>query len=82
MLHVTGGGSNRRVTGRRGSASGCVAYAIDRERWSGPPPDETLNPSEIGAIEVYPRGLAPALFLGINNCEVVLIWTRRYLGLN
>lgn len=82
MLNVTGSGSNRRVTGRRqGTQSGCVTYAIDGQRWTGPHPDEHLNPDEVAAIEVYPRGLAPALFLGIDSCEVVVIWTRTRLGL-
>lgn len=82
MLMVSGSGSNRRVTGRRrGSGTGCVAYAIDGRPTTGPA-DEIVNPQEIGAIEVYPRGLAPAFFLGINTCEVVLIWTRAYLGLS
>lgn len=82
MLNVTGSGSNRRVTGRRqGTQSGCVTYAIDGQRWTGPHPDEHFNPDEIAAIEVYPRGLAPALFLGIDSCEVVVIWTRTRLGL-
>lgn len=82
MLNVTGSGSNRRVTGRRqGTRSGCVAYAIDGQQWTGPHPDEHLNPDEVAAIEVYPRGLAPALFLGIDSCEVVIIWTKTRLGL-
>jgi hypothetical protein len=82
MLNVTGSGSNRRVTGRRqDTRSGCVTYVIDGQRWTGPHPDEHLNPEEIAAIEVYPRGLAPALFLGIDSCEVVLIWTKTRLGL-
>ncbi|CAN5237900.1 hypothetical protein BH23GEM2_BH23GEM2_18890 [soil metagenome] len=82
MLNVTGSGSNRRVTGRRqGTRSGCVTYAIDGQAWTGPHPDEHLNPEEIAAIEVYPRGLAPALFLGIDSCEVVIIWTKTRLGL-
>lgn len=82
MLNVTGSGSNRRVTGRRqGTRSGCVTYAIDGQRWTGPHPDEHLNPDEVAAIEVYPRGLAPALFLGADSCEVVVIWTKTRLGL-
>ncbi|HUF65711.1 MAG TPA: carboxypeptidase regulatory-like domain-containing protein [Gemmatimonadaceae bacterium] len=82
MLSVTGSGSNRRVTGRRqDTRTGCVTYAIDGQRWTGPPPDEHLNPEEIAAIEVYPRGLAPALFLGIDSCEVIIIWTKTRLGL-
>lgn len=82
MLNVTGSGSNRRVTGRRqGSRSGCVTYAIDGQQWTGPHPDEHLNPEEVAAMEVYARGLAPALFLGSDSCEVVLIWTKTRLGL-
>jgi hypothetical protein len=82
MLNVSGSGSNRRVTGRRqGTRSGCVSYAIDGQQWTGPHPDEHLNPDEVAAIEVYPRGLAPALFLGIDSCEVVVIWTKARLGL-
>lgn len=80
MLRVTGVGSNRRVTGRRNSGSGCVTYAIDGRPAPGNA-DLMLNPQEIGAIEVYARGVAPALFMGINDCEVVLVWTKAYLRL-
>jgi hypothetical protein len=82
MLRVTGSGSNRRVTGRRDQGAGCVAYVVDGRQWTGPHPDETFNPNEVAAIEVYARGLAPALFLGIGSCEIVMIWTKRHLGLD
>jgi hypothetical protein len=82
MLRVTGSGSNRRVTGRRDQGGGCVAYVVDGRQWTGPHPDETFNPNEVAAIEVYSRGLAPALFLGVGSCEVVMIWTKRHLGLD
>lgn len=80
MLNVTGSGSNRRVMGRRGTGSGCVNYFIDG-RLSNDSPDLIVNPQEVAAIEAYPRGLAPALFLGVSDCEVVLIWTKAHLRL-
>lgn len=83
MLHVAGTGSGRHITGKqRGfEVGGCVVYAIDGQRWTGPAVDDFLNPQEIAAIEVYSRGQTPALFLGVDQCESVLIWTKNHLGL-
>lgn len=40
-------------------------------------PDEYVSASEIEAIEIYSRaGQAPAEFDAINDCGVILIWTR------
>lgn len=81
MLSVRGTGRGRLVRGRlRGDRYGCVSYAIDGKPWTGPDPDDYLNPQEIGAIEVYPRALAPALFVSPGrDCEIVLIWTKQKL---
>jgi hypothetical protein len=40
-------------------------------------PDEFVVPSDVEAIEVYARSTeVPVLFDAINDCGVIVIWTR------
>jgi hypothetical protein len=43
--------------------------------------DEIVPPSEVAAIEMYPRAMQrPAEFTDIGECGVLVVWTRAFLG--
>ncbi len=74
----------RYITGRSGD---CIRYFVDGRRWfSGSgndvdsTPDYWLSATELGAVEVYTPGFAPAEFMGFSNnggpCSSVVIWTK------
>lgn len=59
----------------------CTRYWVDGMRWPGDI-DDFVSPSEIAAMEVYPQAFAPSEFrLGIEDCRVVVIWTKWKLGI-
>jgi hypothetical protein len=87
-----------RITGTRGNSS-CVAYSVDgvpyREMQAGDI-DTYIRPSEVGAVEVYQVGEAPASVtrvptmsrgpagrgtMSVSDCLAILIWTKTRLGL-
>lgn len=59
----------------------CTTYWVDGMRWLGNI-DDFMSPNEVAAIEVYPQAFAPSEFrLGIEDCRVVVIWTKWKLGI-
>ncbi|AMW06166.1 carboxypeptidase-like regulatory domain-containing protein [Gemmatimonas phototrophica] len=43
--------------------------------------DEIVPPSEVAAIEMYPRAMQrPAEFTDLGDCGVLVVWTRSFLG--
>lgn len=43
--------------------------------------DEIVPPSEVAAIEMYPRAMQrPAEFTDLGACGVLVVWTRAFLG--
>lgn len=43
--------------------------------------DELVAPDDVAALEMYPRAMQrPAEFTDLDDCGVLVIWTRRYLG--
>jgi hypothetical protein len=43
--------------------------------------DELVSPQDVAAMEVYVRpAQRPAEFTGIEDCGVLVVWTRQYLG--
>jgi len=77
-----GYGSERVLLGRfRGGQSGCITYYVDSMPWVGAgSPNDFMQPEEIGAVEVYSSGTAPAEY-SRSNCDVILLWTKARLNI-
>lgn len=59
-----------------GSGYRCVRFFIDGQQWRGGSPGDFVLPSEVAAIEVYSRTMAPGEFQSFGDCETVVIWTK------
>jgi hypothetical protein len=81
-LSVTYESNRARVTGRSaGLTTVCVTYVVDGMPVTGEI-DEVLQPQEVGAIEAYTSTRAPNDIPGafsMQNCQVVVIWTKMRL---
>lgn len=65
---------------RTATGPGCTTYRVDGLRWLGNVND-FVAPHEVGAIEVYNAGVAPAEFRDdFRDCRVVVIWSKWRLG--
>lgn len=43
--------------------------------------DELVAPEDVAALEVYPRAMQrPAEYTDLDDCGVLVVWTKRYLG--
>ena len=71
--------SSRGVTSLSGN-SGCVQYYVDDMPWTSATPGDInnfVNGNEIVAAEVYAGPGAPAQYTrGMENCTIVVLWTR------
>ncbi len=82
LEHLFSGIRGLRVVGDevRGQPEGagyrCVRFFIDGQQWRGGPPGDFVLPSEVAAIEVYSRTMAPGEFQSFGDCETVVIWTK------
>lgn len=66
--------------------NGCVRYIVDGHEFPTYSPDDAdtfIRPNEIGGVEVYEPGEAPAdVAVGpaTASCTIAVIWTKPYLG--
>jgi len=67
----------------RGPGHGCVNYFLDGSMWlAGRGIENSIWPSDVGAVEVYEAGFAPPEFTRpLQICETVVIWSKTKLGL-
>jgi len=66
----------------RGPGHGCVNYFLDGSMWlAGRGIENSIWPSDVGAVEVYEAGFAPPEFTRpLQICETVVIRGRNSMG--
>lgn len=80
-ISVSTSGSDTSIRDSRNPIDGCVNFVVDGSPWTSMAPgdiDRFIQGSDIGAIEVYHGGQAPAQFqlAGQSVCAVVVAWTK------